>query len=63
MATPDEVAELSQIIEKFRSRMNGLSAPERQAEALVEIAIELKWLRHYVGNCDDYLNEIANKLS
>jgi hypothetical protein len=50
-------------VKEFRNRMNGLLPQEREAEALVEIAIELKWLRIYVGDCDDYLNEIANKIS
>jgi hypothetical protein len=60
---PDEYEHFSKDIKAFKTRLAALSPAERQAEALIEIAIELKWLRQYVGDCDDYLNEIANKIS
>jgi hypothetical protein len=63
VATEEETERLHKDLREFRNRMKGLPVAERQAEALVEIAIELRWLRQYVGDCDDYLNEIANKIS
>jgi len=63
MSTLQETNELESEISQFKNRMNGMPSQERHAEAVVEIAIELKRLRLYIGFCDDRLNEIAGNIS
>ena len=63
MATLEEFEATSKEVKAFRDLMANLPASERHAAALVEIACELKWLRHDLGGCEEYLNEIANKTS
>lgn len=53
--------DIDEEIKAFRNRMNGMLSADRQAEALIEIAIEMKMLRNSVGECENFLNEIANK--
>jgi hypothetical protein len=59
---PDEHAKLLKDVADFRNRVNGMTVPERHAAALVEIVMELKFIRAHIGACDDCLNEIANKI-